>query len=270
MSAHLSYKLFPAAMLACGLWVMPAFAQQVEGVPAVKSSTLTSLFYGAPEREAIAQARKQYMERDTQTESEADLLDQLQGIKEATQKPKEELQEKVYAQFYLETLIYHKPSDWTIWLREGEERKRYTAEEPVPAESALKIIAINKEDISFTWKPRSWTAVSNAYKEGTPGVNIDKEKQQVVFTLRVNQMLASKEMEIKEGYTPPVATESAQAAQGGDAKAADTNAKPAAAKPQAGKPVAPAAQPKPQAGGKKPATVLELYKSLEPADNQKP
>jgi hypothetical protein len=249
------------AALLMGLLAGPAWAQEAPAVPAVKSPVLTSLFFSATELEAISLARKQYMDRDVRaTESEADLLDQLQGIKEANQKPKEELQEKFYPQFYLETLIYHAPTDWTVWLKEGDISKKYTPDVVIPPEAPLKIITINKEDISFIWKPKGWVAASGAYKEGTPGINIDKEKQQVVFTLRVNQIMLGKDMQIKEGYTPPVATEPAAV----DVK----DVPPANAKPQAPAKVLKGAAPK--VDPKTPPPALGLYKAPEPANKKKP
>ncbi len=88
-----------------------------------------SLFFSNKEREAIAQAKASYQERVGRG-SEADLLDQLQGIKEGT--TEDYLQSKYVAQFYLESLIYHQPADWTVWLKITDVSAKFTPEATTP------------------------------------------------------------------------------------------------------------------------------------------
>lgn len=212
-----------------------------------------SIFFSADEREAIAQAKKAYLERDLYKESEQDLLDQLQGIKDS-KRQEEDLQEKFYAQFYLETLIYHTPNDWTVWVKENDASKKYTPTHTSGASDMLKVIAIRKEDVTFEWKPKNWNYVSGKFKAGNPALQIDTARQLVMFTLRVNQTMSSNEMDIKEGVVQAVPMEGAaqQAATPGAVPG-----QPAAAVPSVMR------ADKPKSGG-----VLGLYKNIESPDKQ--
>jgi len=155
-----------------------------------------TLFFSAREMESIELAKKQFLEGSTEVESEEDLLDQLQGIK-ALQQP-DDLTEKTFAQFYLKTLIYRTPTDWTIWVRESDVTKKYMPDTEIPAQARLKILAIGPEEVTFEWRPKNWQYVSTKFVEGR-GMNIDMARQMLIFTLRVNQTLSAYDMEIKEG-----------------------------------------------------------------------
>lgn len=168
-------------------------------------NSLTSLFFSPVEKEAITQARKQYSGQGVPEESEADLLDQLQGIKEV-KKSREDVQEKFYAQFYLESLIYHTPNDWLVWLKSNEANKKFTPISLAETDIGLKVLRVDKEDITFEWSPKNWLRVSNAFKGNSPAISLDQNRHVVVFTLRVNQTLSTSDMQIAEGVvsTAPV------------------------------------------------------------------
>lgn len=163
---------------------------------------VVSVLFTAVETEAIAQARKQYSSRGTAEESEADLLDQLQGIK-ATKKPDAELQDKYYAQFYLESLIYHTPSDWMSWLKGSEVGKKFTPISLAANDVGIKVLRVGKEDMTYEWKPKDWQQVVKAFKGNNPAIVLDSAQRVVVFTLRVNQTISSYDMQIREGPVSP-------------------------------------------------------------------
>lgn len=232
----------------------PAVEAPVAPRPALlapQSYPLNSIFFTTEEREAIALAKKQYLERDLIVPATDDLLDQLQGIK--AQRPQEDFQEKFYAQFYLETLIYHTPKDWTVWVKENDKTQKYTASrEPLPAD-ILKVISIRSEDVTFEWKPKNWNYVNTTFKPGNPNIQLDTARQVVIFTMRVNQTMQSSEMAVKEGIAAIVPVSGTT-----PAPAPVTVPAPAA-------PAVPAVPPE----QKKPATgVLGLYKELESPDKQ--
>ncbi len=163
---------------------------------------VVSVLFTAAETDAIAQARKQYSSRGTTEESEADLLDQLQGIK-ATKKPDAELQEKYYAQFYLESLIYHTPSDWMSWLKGSEVGKKFTPISLAANDVGIKVLRVGKEDMTYEWKPKDWQQVTRAFKGNNPAIVLDSAQRVVIFTLRVNQTISSYDMQIREGPVNP-------------------------------------------------------------------
>ncbi len=164
---------------------------------------LPSLFFTPEERDAIERAKIQYTEGAV-AETEVDLLDQLQGIKQTSKKAVDEPQETVYPQFYLETLMYHTPGDWTIWIKDLKGSRKFLPTEVATSDKLLKVVVIEKEGATFEWSPKNWIAVSKAYKQGTPQVSIDESRKTVIFTLRVNQTMTSNDMQVKEGVVAPV------------------------------------------------------------------
>ena len=230
-------------------------AETANPVPA-DPNILVSLIFSQPEREAIAQARRQFSSHGTHEESEADLLDQLQGIMAST-KPDEELEEKYYAQFYLESLMYHTPGDWMAWIKSGDVKKKFTQETVTASDVGITVVAVDKENITFEWKPKDWVWVSNVFKESKEPVLLNQNNHTVVFTLRTNQTLSAYDMKIVEGLLKltPLDTEGKQATE------KTLPAEPGTA--SAG--VAPA-------GGKKAvsAGILKQYKKIEPPPEPSP
>ena len=160
-------------------------------------SQLKSLFFSDEEREAIAQARVQYQER-LQGPSEADLLDQLQGIKDAL-KPEESLEDRQYEQFYLESLIYHTPGDWTLWIKTIRGSEKFAPDTVAAPKNTLQLVAVNKENATFEWKPKNWAYVSKKYTDKNTDILLDAANKTVTFTLWVNQTMGSFDMTIIEG-----------------------------------------------------------------------
>lgn len=224
---------------------------------AVDPNAIPSIFFTPNESAAIAQAREQYAGKVVPTENEADLLEQIQGIK-AHAKPEEELQEKFYAQFYLQTLIYHTPTNWHAWLKGSEASKKFSPETHDAPELGITLIQANKEDITFEWKPKNWLQVSKVYKKGDPAIIMDESRHVIIFTLRVNQTMASIDMAIHEGVAVPTPVVEGEATAPNTAAAEKTlPAGEDAAKNTAVPPAVPAAQPAPPAG------VAGAYQALE-------
>lgn len=174
----------------------PVLAQDNASMKHASSADLTSLFFTDSERDAIAQARTQYQEKLI-APSESDLLDQLQGIKN-TQKAVE-LEDTQYEQFYLESLMYHTPTDWTLWIESirGSDKYAHDTQE-IPGRN-LQVIQINKESVTFEWKPKNWSYVSKRFTGENSGIILNTDKKTVRFTLWVNQTMKSYDMSIAEG-----------------------------------------------------------------------
>lgn len=229
--------------------------QKEEVTPvAADPDLLTSLFFSSVESEAIAQARRQYASRGMAEESEQDLLDQLQGIMSA-KKPEEELQEKYYAQFYLESLMYHTPKDWMAWLKVADISKKFTPDVMSANDIGIKVIGVDKENITFEWKPKDWISVSNAIKQADSTIVLDQTNHTVTFTLRVNQTLSAVDMKVTEGMitlTPIAGMEDTKKTP--EKPLQETSETVSKAEPSSGDDKTPAS-----------AGVLGLYKQLEPA-----
>jgi len=211
-----------------------ATGEEAEDIPepeseATDSSTASAtLFFSANEMESILSARQQFLEGIVDVEeSEADLLDQLQGIKS---QQLEEVNEKAFPQFYLETLMYRSPTDWTVYLKDGETSKKFTPATEIPENARLKIIVVKPEEVIFEWKPRNWVYVSGKFTEGK-GIKMDTARQMLIFGIGVNQTMSSYDMEIKEGVVTPVDIATANAAK--TAPAPKRPSGPPAARPPA-------------------------------------
>lgn len=194
-----------ACILWC--WATPGWAEEKPPAPApvaVKEKKFTSLFFATSELETIAAAREGYTTGvGAPEESGSDLLDQVMGIG-GGKKSKEEAQEKYYEQFYLESLIYHTPGDWMVWLKSSNTRKKFTPVFLEAQDIRIKILQINKEDVMLEWTPKHWAQVSKAFQAGNPSVVLNESKRIVVFRLRVNQTLSSHDMQLVEGVVQPV------------------------------------------------------------------
>ena len=261
--AVLSVWVSPLCAQEAATPAIPVMLQQIEEAlpivpPPVNDAAdgVTSILFSAGEREAIAQARDQYSGRSVAVESEADLLDQLQGIK-AAKKPEEELQEKYYAQFYLESLMYHTPTDWMAWLKGSEVGKKFTPVALAANDVGIQVIRVAKEEITYEWKPKDWQQVSKAFKGDNPAIMLDQAQRVVIFTLRVNQTISSYDMQIREGAVSPTIFVAANGTDAGGKSlpaGVETSKVPAVAQPVP-------ENKKPSSGG-----ILSEYKKLEPAE----
>lgn len=169
-----------------------------------------SFFFSDQELDAIGKVKAMYGRQglgDDAIYDEEDLLDQLNGIKineedKIVEQPV--VEEKYYTQFYLESLVYHAPNDWVVWLKEDGVGKKLLPLSAADAQASLRIIGTQKEYVVFEWKPVNWMRVAEAYKDENPDIIIDDKRRLVVFTLRTNQTLTSQDMQIKEGPVPLV------------------------------------------------------------------
>ena len=143
-------------------------------------------------------------------------------IRHGTLTPKPESTAPVYApSFYLNTLLYSAPDNWTIWIN----NKRITSANPEVTSNlfpTLQIVAVTDTDVTFLWEPRFLKNISPEWSKQlilNPHGNLSNEMNTIVlkqdksllqFTLRPNQTFTVYDMQISEGYIPPTRlTESA-------------------------------------------------------------
>jgi hypothetical protein len=110
--------------------------------------------------------------------------------------------------FYLNSIVYFSPSNWSIWLNN-------TKISPVkkPQIPELKIVNITDRQVFFTWSVKNLDRISpnwmDKLKEDSDGdfsnsdntIKVSAEKDSVGFALGPNQSFSVQAMEIMEGKT---------------------------------------------------------------------
>jgi hypothetical protein len=108
----------------------------------------------------------------------------------------------VYPQFYLESLAYHTPSDWSVRIN----GRKLT--QTVPKDEELHILAIDKEKTQVEWKPLNMQKVAAVWNNSPDSsIDVDLRRGTVIFTLRHNQTFSSYVMRVLEGKVRPVIVE---------------------------------------------------------------
>lgn len=180
---------------------------------------LESIFFTPNEISVLARVKNIYGRQGLGEEeiyNEEDLLTQLQNLNLLKADDEENvgedgalqdiplIVENYYTQFYLESIIYHSPTDWKVRVRED-----YTSHEYRPdtmlARPSLKILSLSKEQVTFEWTPINWPRILQAHKRHSAAIHLEPANKSVIFSLMVNQTLFSYDMTVREGIMTPIA-----------------------------------------------------------------
>lgn len=105
-----------------------------------------------------------------------------------------------YPQFFLSTLVYRSKNDWVVWVN----NEKITQQDVVSA-SGLKVIYINREKVSFEWRPERLDKIVDITDYSSDGdVGVDMANKIVIFTLKPNQTFSSYAMKVVEGKVMPM------------------------------------------------------------------
>ena len=108
-----------------------------------------------------------------------------------------------YPQFFLDSLVYHSPTDWVVWVNNLK-----ITQDTARANTDLTVEAINKNTVTIQWRPtsidKSRAFASAAKNPPAPGITADKVKGTIQFTLHANQTFSSYVMRVLEGRVLPV------------------------------------------------------------------
>ncbi len=167
---------------------------------------LTSLLFTPNELAILSKVKMIYGRQslgEDEIYNEEDLLAQLQNLKllggESSGSANVPIvREVVYGQFYLESIIYHSPTDWKIRVREDNTSFEYQ-HETASIKPDFKVVSLSKEQVTFEWRPIDWRRIQQTYKNNTPAIFLDEENKTVIFSLMVNQTLFSYDMTMREG-----------------------------------------------------------------------
>ena len=112
-----------------------------------------------------------------------------------------------YPVFYLASIAYEKPSDWSVWISGHKITSRKN-------ETDISILGISRDSVTFLWKPDYGPAIlrrkqDNVFAATAPvknklaasqTVSLDDQTGAVTFTLRPNQSFSLGYLSIFEGY----------------------------------------------------------------------
>ena len=114
----------------------------------------------------------------------------------------------IYPVFYLSSIAYHSPKDWSIWVS-GHKITSDTNK------TDLSVLSVNENQASFLWKPKFNKAIITRKEKNIfapveaglknkltakPNFNYNSEEGTFAFTLRTNQTFAVAYMNIFEGF----------------------------------------------------------------------
>lgn len=113
----------------------------------------------------------------------------------------------VYPVFYLSTIAYDTPSEWSLWVSGYKITSRHNYTD-------VTVLNVTRDSVTFLWKPSFMKAIMKRDKEKrfapidsvkhklvpTQAVSIDESAGSVVFTLKPNQSFAPGYFKTFEGY----------------------------------------------------------------------
>jgi hypothetical protein len=112
-----------------------------------------------------------------------------------------------YPVFYLASIAYEAPGDWSIWISGHKITSRKN-------ETDISILGVSRESVTFLWKPEYSEAIMRRKEDGVfaetvpvkhklaavQPVTLDEEGGAVTFTLRPNQSFSVGYFSVFEGY----------------------------------------------------------------------
>lgn len=112
-----------------------------------------------------------------------------------------------YPQFFLQSLEYHGPQNWVVRIN------NIKIMPDTPASPDLRIVALDKDKVTFQWKPADIDRVKDSWEstQHTDQVLFDTAHGIVNFTLHHNQTFSAYLMRVLEGKVEPVVVENLSA-----------------------------------------------------------
>ncbi len=112
-----------------------------------------------------------------------------------------------YPVFYLASIAYDKPSDWSLWISGHKITSRHN-------DTDLEVIAVSPDSVTFGWTPTYNRAIArrqstDAFAPVAPvknklaanqSITTDETTGRITFTLRANQAFAVGYFHVFEGY----------------------------------------------------------------------
>lgn len=106
----------------------------------------------------------------------------------------------VYPQFYLESLVFHSPNDWLVWIS----GRKFTPDR-LESGGELWLTSVDEEMVSLQWRPKNLAKVKEVWtKAPNPNIHVDLKEGAVEFSLKPNQTFSSYAMRVVEGKVVPV------------------------------------------------------------------
>ncbi len=160
---------------------------------------IPSLFYTPEEVTDIHLAINTYIKRqanrDDLTFDEEAFLRRLSGVKKASHSKL-----YTYTQFFLDSLVYHGPENWIMWIN----GIKFTQDTPGGFNN-LQILHIDSDKVTLEWMPPTMEKVLEIWSQyPNDEVIVDQLRGKVTFTLHPNQTFSSYVMKVLEGKVKPV------------------------------------------------------------------
>jgi hypothetical protein len=189
---------------------------QVEDTAAKRKKTpvqVKSLFFSAQEMASIRKAVAVYV-RIASGDTNGDALDFLKRLQGggADDKGRPGARYFVYPQFFLASLVYDSPQDWSVRVN----NEKLTTKEP--ESMGIRVIEIDKDRVKLEWMPSDMHKVEEVWNVSpNKDVKVDVKAHKVTFTLRPNQTFTSYVMRVVEGKVMPMVIDLSPKAAKGDA-----------------------------------------------------
>jgi hypothetical protein len=190
-----------------------------ESKPVKLPPKVRSLFFSAKDMAAIRKAVGVYTRIAGEGANAMDFLNRLQTPEQQEKKSERYF---VYPQFFLASLVYNTPEDWTVYIN----NQRLTHKNPESSQG-LRVKSIDKDKVAFEWMPDNWRKVEDVWSVmPNKDIEVDGRKSTVMFTLRPNQTFSSYVMRVLEGKVMPMVLDLAPKAKEGEDGKPTLNVKP--------------------------------------------
>ena len=165
--------------------------------------TQGSIFYSDAEIIEIHKAIEVYVRaQEGQASEDDDFLKRLGDAAKVKDDKPAERSYFTYPQFFMESLVYNGPQEWSLRIN-GQEFK--SGDTPPPN---LHVVEITREKALMEWLPTDMEKVNQVW-DAAPNedVKVDKAKHSVMFSLHPNQTFSSYVMRVLEGKVRPMVIE---------------------------------------------------------------
>jgi hypothetical protein len=168
-----------------------------------EKSVVNSLLFSSTEMSEIRLAINTYIKNmlahQNESIDEEDFLNQLTGIKK-NKETSQAAKYYTYPQFFLQSIVYHSPQDWSIWIN-----NRKITPNGLQDPENIRVIGIDRDKADIEWRPAVMEKVNRAWdNSSTSAISVDKKNGIVTFSLRPNQTFSSYVMRVVEGKVLPV------------------------------------------------------------------
>lgn len=177
----------------------------VEAMRQLKGIKIKSLFFDKDEIGYIRYSLRIYL-KDTQSPA-PDGFDESEFLKRfsTARFEEEKVTAFVYPQFFVNSIAYHTPDRWAVWVTDSSGQIRQINQSNNVENAEIRVLKIDDKHVTLQWKPLVMDKVNETWANAhNDEVEVNTLRNTVTFTLQSNQTFTSFLMRVVDGKVKPV------------------------------------------------------------------